>query len=70
MKGRTTIIVARRPQTASLADRVAYMESGRIVEVGTHGEMWRTNRAYRETLLSGVDVDMLSDEEVEERVSS
>jgi ATP-binding cassette, subfamily B, bacterial len=69
MKGRTTIIVARRPQTAALADRVAYMENGRIVEVGTHEEMWRTNRAYRETLLTGVDVDMLADENVEERVS-
>jgi ATP-binding cassette, subfamily B, bacterial len=69
MKGRTTIIVARRPQTAALADRVAYMEAGRILEVGPHEHMWETNRAYRETLLSGVDVDMLSDEHVEETVS-
>jgi ATP-binding cassette subfamily B protein len=69
MKDRTTIIVARRPQTAALADRVAYMEAGRIVEVGKHAEMWRTNRAYRETLLTGVDVDMLSDTDVPERVS-
>jgi ATP-binding cassette subfamily B protein len=70
MRGRTTIIVARRPQTAALADRVAYMEAGRIVEVGAHAEMWRSNRAYRETLLTGVDVDMLSEDDVEERVSS
>src|SRR5205823_7276883 len=70
MRGRTTIIVARRPQTAALADRVAYMETGRIIDVGTHEEMWRSNRDYRETLLTGVDVDMLSDEDVEQRVSS
>jgi ATP-binding cassette subfamily B protein len=57
MSGRTTIIVARRPQTAALADRVAYMERGRIVEVGTHADMWRDNRAYRDTLLTTVDVD-------------
>jgi ATP-binding cassette subfamily B protein len=62
MTGRTTIIVARRPQTAALADRVAYMQGGRIVEVGTHEHMWRTNRAYRETLLTGVDVDALTGE--------
>ena len=29
MTGRTTIIVARRPQTAALADRVAFMERGK-----------------------------------------
>jgi multiple sugar transport system ATP-binding protein len=69
MRGRTTIIVARRPQTAALADRVAFMDAGRIVEVGVHEQMWRSNTAYRETLLTGVDVDQLSDEPVEERVS-
>lgn len=62
MTGRSTIIVARRPQTAALADRVAYMEAGRIVDVGTHSELWRSNRAYRETLLTGVDVDVLSED--------
>src|SRR5207245_11155018 len=54
MKGRTTIIVARRPQTAALADAVAYMEAGRIVDVGPHTELWRNHTAYRETLLASV----------------
>src|SRR5919109_3164186 len=54
MTGRTTSLVARTPQTAALADRVAYMDAGRIVEVGTHEEMWRTKRAYPgEPLTSG-----------------
>ncbi len=53
MAGRTTLIVARRPSTAALADRVAYMEDGRIVEAGTHAELWRSLSAYRETLLTG-----------------
>ena len=66
MKGRTTIIVARRPQTAALADRVAFMESGRITDVGTHAEMWERNPSYRETLLATVDIDAVASEVVEE----
>jgi ATP-binding cassette subfamily B protein len=69
MTGRTTIIVARRPQTAALADRVAYMESGRILDVASHAEMWEENRDYRETLLATVDVDAVASE-VDEVVSS
>jgi ATP-binding cassette, subfamily B, bacterial len=57
MSGRTTIIVARRPQTAALAERVAFMEQGRISDIGTHEEMWARNETYRETLLSTIDVD-------------
>ncbi|MGH2668533.1 MAG: ABC transporter ATP-binding protein, partial [bacterium] len=72
MEGRTTIIVARRPQTAALADRVAFMVAGRIDDVGTHADLWRTNPDYRETLLATVDVDAVVGEvevEVEESVS-
>ncbi len=73
MTGRTTIIVARRPQTAALADRVAFMVAGRIADVGTHEELWRTNPDYRETLLATVDVDAVVSEveveDVEESVS-
>jgi ATP-binding cassette subfamily B protein len=67
MTGRTTIIVARRPQTAALADRVAYMENGRILDVGTHQDMWERNRAYHETLLATVDVDAVASVVEEER---
>jgi ATP-binding cassette subfamily B protein len=51
MRGRTTLIVARRPSSAALADRVAYMEAGRILAVGTHSELWERLPAYRETLV-------------------
>jgi ATP-binding cassette subfamily B protein len=68
MKGRTTIIVARRPQTAALADRVAYMEGGRIVDVGTHADLWRENTTYRETLLSSIGVDEIKAQQEVERV--
>lgn len=68
MAGRTTIIVARRPQTAALADQVAYMEGGRITDVGTHEELWKNNASYRDTLLTTVDVDSVA-AQVEETVS-
>jgi ATP-binding cassette subfamily B protein len=68
MKGRTTIIVARRPQTAALADRVAFMDGGRIVDVGTHADLWRDNPVYRETLLSSVGVDEIKAQQEVERV--
>ena len=62
MQDRTTIIVARRPQTAALADSVAYMVNGRIADTGTHAELWRNNPEYRETLLATVDVDAVAGE--------
>ena len=34
MEGRTTLVIAHRPATIALADRVAVLEGGRIVEAG------------------------------------
>jgi ATP-binding cassette, subfamily B, bacterial len=62
MKNRTTIIVARRPQTAAMADSVAFMVNGRIADTGTHADLWRSNTDYRETLLATVDVDAIAGE--------
>src|SRR5439155_1120586 len=39
MSGRTTLVIAHRPATIALADRVALLEGGRIVEQGTHAEL-------------------------------
>jgi ATP-binding cassette subfamily B protein len=50
MKGRTTLVIAHRPATIALADRVAVLDGGRIVEEGTHGELLRSSRRYRELL--------------------
>jgi subfamily B ATP-binding cassette protein MsbA len=36
MKGRTTVVVAHRLSTVKNADQIAYLEDGRVVEVGTH----------------------------------
>lgn len=48
----TAMIVAHRPSTVALADRVALLEAGRITAVGTHSELLRTSRHYRHVISS------------------
>ncbi|MFF5017526.1 ABC transporter ATP-binding protein [Streptomyces sp. NPDC001165] len=48
----TALIVAHRPSTVLLADRVALLSGGRITAVGTHQELLRTNAEYAH-LMSG-----------------
>jgi ATP-binding cassette subfamily B protein len=43
----TALIVAHRPSTVQLADRVALLEDGRIIAVGTHSELLATSERYR-----------------------
>ncbi len=50
MEGRTTLVIAHRPATIALADRVAVLEGGRIVEQGTHAELLRGSARYRALL--------------------
>jgi ATP-binding cassette subfamily B protein len=50
MRGRTTLVIAHRPATIALADRVAVLENGRIVEEGTHAELVGGSARYRELL--------------------
>ncbi|MDR6906778.1 ATP-binding cassette subfamily B protein [Agromyces sp. 3263] len=42
----TALIVAHRPSTVMLADRVALLEDGRVTAVGTHSELLRENGHY------------------------
>ncbi|GAA2100976.1 ABC transporter ATP-binding protein [Kitasatospora saccharophila] len=48
----TALVVAHRPSTVLLADRVALLADGRIAAVGTHQELLRSCPAYR-ALMSG-----------------
>ncbi|MFD0980288.1 ABC transporter ATP-binding protein [Tropicimonas aquimaris] len=41
LEGRTTVIIAHRLSTIERADRVAFLEDGRIVELGTHEQLQR-----------------------------
>jgi ABC-type multidrug transport system fused ATPase/permease subunit len=48
MKGRTTLIVAHRLSTISLADELVVVDRGRIAGRGTHEELLETNPVYQE----------------------
>jgi ATP-binding cassette subfamily B protein len=50
MEGRTTLIVAHRLSTISLADRVVLLDGGRIVADGTHAELLASTPLYSEVL--------------------
>ncbi|WP_169829222.1 ABC transporter ATP-binding protein [Agromyces aureus] len=43
----TALIVAHRPSTVTMADRVALLEDGRVTAVGTHSELLRESEHYR-----------------------
>lgn len=52
LRDTTTLIVAHRPSTVALADRVALLENGRITAVGTHTELLAGNAHYRYVIAS------------------
>jgi ATP-binding cassette subfamily B protein len=57
MRGRTTIVIAHRPATIALADRVVLLDRGRIVGEGTHERLLETSARYREVLAQAVRED-------------
>ena len=57
----TALVIAHRPSTVTLADRVALLENGRVSAVGTHSELLRAIEHYRHVISS------LEDEEARMR---
>jgi ATP-binding cassette, subfamily B, bacterial len=54
--GVTALVVAHRPSTVQLADRVAVLRDGAITAVGTHRELLAGDRHYRALLSSPEEV--------------
>lgn len=52
MAGRTTIVIAHRPATIALAQRVVLVDQGRVVADGTHQQLLQESARYREVLAS------------------
>ncbi|CAB4754714.1 MAG: ATP-binding cassette domain-containing protein [Actinobacteria bacterium] len=50
MSGRTTIVIAHRPGTIALAERVVFIDNSTIAAIGKHDELVATNDRYREVL--------------------
>jgi subfamily B ATP-binding cassette protein MsbA len=46
MQGRTTLVIAHRLSTIENADRIAVLEHGRIVELGTHAQLIERGGLY------------------------
>jgi len=56
IQGRTTVLIAHRRSTLALADRIAVLDAGRVVDVGTFAELMERCPLFR-LLLAGPGED-------------
>lgn len=57
-KGKTTILIAHRISTIVGMDKIIYLEDGRVLDVGTHSELYARCEEYK----TAVDLQKLEDE--------
>ncbi len=62
----TALVVAHRPSTVMLADRVALLEDGRITAVGRHSELLASNEHYKFVISSLEDEERRESRRLEE----
>lgn len=55
LAGSTALLIAHRPSTLLLADRVALMHEGRVLTTGTHHELLTSEPLYRRVLAADVE---------------
>ncbi|HEX7279675.1 MAG TPA: ABC transporter ATP-binding protein [Solirubrobacterales bacterium] len=67
MAGRTTFIIAHRLSTVSLADEIVVLDSGEIVDRGTHEELMEGCGFYREIAEHGLADSVFLQRDTEER---
>ncbi len=68
--GRTTLVISHRPATIALADRVVFIDGGRVAATGTHDELLATAPRYGQVLAAaeadtGDDADRADDRDPE-----
>jgi ATP-binding cassette subfamily B protein len=58
MRDRTTIVIAHRPATIALADRVVLIDDGRVVAEGTHATLLAGEPRYRQVLAAAAALEL------------
>ncbi|MBQ4625362.1 MAG: ABC transporter ATP-binding protein [Clostridia bacterium] len=57
-RGKTTILIAHRVSTIERMDKILFLHDGRMVDVGTHAELYERSESYR----AMVELQRLDDE--------
>lgn len=57
----TTLVIAHRPSTVALADRVAVLQDGRVTAVGTHHDLLASDAHYR-YIISSLEEDYVAND--------
>jgi ATP-binding cassette, subfamily B, bacterial len=65
MRGRTTIVIAHRPATIALADRVVLIDGGRVLAEGTHASLLAGDARYRAVLAAARTYDAARTDELD-----
>ena len=54
MKDSTVVIVAQRVSTVLNADKILFIDDGKIIAQGTHSELYNSCEEYKEVVLSQI----------------